>query len=925
MVRQMSQLLKELGWADGFHVPVANKENKELETEVEELLREKADLILNLEALSDLVCELEKQLKNYEIEVAENRNMLNSRRHQVESEYTRLRCTEGEYSRLSKEIANAEKELKEYTQTHTSLKSEIDKLMGRLNKLKAEVEGGEDALLKWSESLGKGTDETNLIEKFCKEDKAHFEELDRQRKKLQSEVEEREKVLNSILNDKLCVEMQMQQCGKLYRRAVDEHRNQLRYWDMTISFLKLRDNKVNSFYKEITAIKKNAIIVYKELLDKRKFRDNQVKNNDEVKEQLEKIDKDIRLCRQAGCKLENENRELEAQAKLMQSMLSNLGAKVTEHRSLTSVNSAKLESKTSFLQRALEFHEQLKHQYDRLITETVSQVEANHHLENIKEEVLKGVKLVDKDNEKLKKMLAEQWTEYSELKCKASLRLTELRHNHAACKGLGKHINEIKREIHHQHELLYSNRHTLTKILSKIAKIKGEKQDIYVKEKLCSKIHELEVIYKEKADDYTLISGQVKHTEEDLRRMIKELESGKKELHHLMNGTQDRGMTVEGGRKKLFSLQETNQQLQVELNLLQWKVSTVMKKLSREDDCVYNLQKQNLELEAAVKERRIEIKAQKDILIAKKRTLQDEKSELKRTTEHLNTKTYQLQKRFEVEVDMLGNREGLDESVTITECKIKIAQEKSELQEKGDGLDTKIRKTEKEILAMENTLKLINASNDAYRKNLSSVDADSPEMENKEALESKFLATLSDLKKQSLILKTIRGCVLELEKSLAETEKTEERLKLEWKAKDKEATELDKELFDQQGKLVRAEKQYKKVHREVQSLREHYVPIPFAEKDIETREMQEINKSAIQQLADVAYRYIETAPVINRYLSEKELTLVSPRKSKSRSGIMQSSSTNLTPRVHNQEKKMRKWESFIRLFEYNCNRSGLWF
>jgi hypothetical protein len=34
MVRQIENLLRELGWADGFHIPVANDENKALEEQV---------------------------------------------------------------------------------------------------------------------------------------------------------------------------------------------------------------------------------------------------------------------------------------------------------------------------------------------------------------------------------------------------------------------------------------------------------------------------------------------------------------------------------------------------------------------------------------------------------------------------------------------------------------------------------------------------------------------------------------------------------------------------------------------------------------------------------------------------------------------------------------------------------------------------
>ena len=52
----------------------------------------------------------------------------------------------------------------------------------------------------------------------------------------------------------------------------------------------------------------------------------------------------------------------------------------------------------------------------------------------------------------------------------------------------------------------------------------------------------------------------------------------------------------------------------------------------------------------------------------------------------------------------------------------KAAQQREELQRKGDDLDAKIRKAEKEIRALENTLRLMNSKNENYRQSLTRVD-----------------------------------------------------------------------------------------------------------------------------------------------------------------------------------------------------------
>lgn len=62
------------------------------------------------------------------------------------------------------------------------------------------------------------------------------------------------------------------------------------------------------------------------------------------------------------------------------------------------------------------------------------------------------------------------------------------------------------------------------------------------------------------------------------------------------------------------------------------------------------------------------------------------------------------------------------QNMTVSYFKLKNAQEKYMLQEEGDKLDALIKTAEKEIIAMENTLKAVNICNNSFKKSLSMIE-----------------------------------------------------------------------------------------------------------------------------------------------------------------------------------------------------------
>lgn len=121
-----------------------------------------------------------------------------------------------------------------------------------------------------------------------------------------------------------------------------------------------------------------------------------------------------------------------------------------------------------------------------------------------------------------------------------------------------------------------------------------------------------------------------------------------------------------------------------------------------------------------MKERQVEINTKKTIIQAKRKNLEEDRGRLNTDIGLRLLKIEQIKKKYHFALTSLGQTEE-GEQVSISHFKIKNAQEKYILQQAGDELDQKIQTTEKEIVAMENTLKLINLSNHTFKNSLSPV------------------------------------------------------------------------------------------------------------------------------------------------------------------------------------------------------------
>jgi coiled-coil domain-containing protein 39 len=129
---------------------------------------------------------------------------------------------------------------------------------------------------------------------------------------------------------------------------------------------------------------------------------------------------------------------------------------------------------------------------------------------------------------------------------------------------------------------------------------------------------------------------------------------------------------------------------------------------------VFSLENRQIQLQLALEERTKEIEIHNDMLRVQLKNAEEERHSANAELRDRIGKVEKLRRRYEILMTQFAPEEG-EEEHSQAYYVIKAAQERENLQREGDELDAKIRKAEKEIKALENTLKLMNDRNEDYR------------------------------------------------------------------------------------------------------------------------------------------------------------------------------------------------------------------
>ncbi|KAJ3058607.1 Coiled-coil domain-containing protein 39, partial [Rhizoclosmatium hyalinum] len=336
----------------------------------------------------------------------------------------------------------------------------------------------------------------------------------------------------------------------------------------------------------------------------------------------------------------------------------------------------------------------------------------------------------------------------------------------------------------------------------KVRRAQGDRTD-EEKEILLKKIEELNNQLESLTKKYNLLNTQLKKSQEDLRQAKRKMESLQKEKDSICQSIDELNLYTESAGNQLSLKTKEKEELMVEENILRLELRKLRGFLHVRADEVFTLENRQIQLQLALEERTKEIQIHNDMLRVQVKNAEEERHSANSELRDRVGKVEKLRRRYEILMTQFAPEEGEEEHSQAFYV-IKASQEREELQREGDELDAKIRKAEKEIKALENTLKLMNDRNEGYRMNLYKAELNASDVQHKDLLEQQYRTVMERYKAKRQDIQTLQQNLASLERTYTSISSDESSRLQAVNIIDTKLASMEKEIKDQEEKRDRA-------------------------------------------------------------------------------------------------------------------------
>ncbi|XP_015727091.1 coiled-coil domain-containing protein 39 [Coturnix japonica] len=865
-----ASVLAELQWDDGYAVPVANAENRALEEDLQKMEKEKMNLQNQLTDFKERMEAMTSHLKNVRQEFSFTQSLYKARENEIETEHHFKALAEREHGRLKSEIKRLEDESVSLREKKSSQENTINKTMKKLESLKQQMNCDEEVLESWIKESNRKDNDIMTIQKYAQQDEGKLGALILQVEKLTMQANQKRRALDNELTETITAQMELDKTAEDFRRVHQERQEVIRQWENAIQQMQKRDQQIDRCALLLAELKQEMRKKEMVLKEKASFLVNETINNMEYEKKIAAAEREATSLRNEYQTQDTYRVQMESELDILKSSVDKTTSHLESLRVQITNMKKEIEKKKARLNFLNERNEGLSNKL-KLVTEKTLSAEDNAlRMEEMLREEERIVKEKEAELKNLKEVFFKRTQELKVQKDKEKCVVAEIEGSQASLKNLNSRLRRLDADALKQQELIYNQDFYIQQVQRRLSRLEGE-VNADEKQVLEEKIAELKKALEEKKSAYDSLNAQHKKLQNDVHFIKRAMDKTGEEANGLKMKIEELNLFNEKSDQELKKAKAIKQEMMIEDNLLKLESKRLQDALCHKAEKVLTLEKQKLELKKAIAERTEEIKVHKAMLDSQIRLVDQDRQRISAEFQDRLNKIDKLRCRYEILTIIMMPPEG-EEVKSQTYYVIKAAQEKEALQREGDDLDAKIRKAENEIVALENTLQILNNCNSNYRNSFKEVTETSEEYEEKLKLEEEKRVAEEKYRYKRRRVRELQEYLQSMEKNLDSLLKQEATFHEQNKEKQAVILQLNKDIEEQKPKLERVIKQCSRLSKEIQSLKKTKTETQ-EEKDIDLRALKTFSKTINKLLADVLSANPDLTASFQKYFDQFNLEL----------------------------------------------------
>eukprot|EP00435_Cladocopium_sp_Y103_P019494 s3290_g4.t1 len=605
--------------------------------------------------------------------------------------------------------------------------------------------------------------------------------------KLTVENANRRKELDDLITDTQAKQMELDKTAELFRQLHDDRKKIIEQWEESVKSMKSRDSQLERLGEDYAANMSRKKVKEDKMKERKQFHEEIEGENEKMEQTIQQTDRQLvrmrmdymdglssgpqpeRYCQlllylsddqDAKTSLTGFKDEVEVMKNQLNACISEKIKTQNEHE----VGAKRLEQRKEKHDQAyknLDMHKKAhsEHQQTRRDKEQMSQ-----DTEKARQDMLNNMKMVEKEMKAAKESHYKESQELYRLRAEEATTLGAISGAQSAIKNLQLQISKLDQERQRQQELLlellYAVDFQSQLMQRKVARVSGERT-IEEKEEHNRKVEQLDKQMEEQKSLHSILQAQIKRQDAELKNSQRNLTNVKRDCEamkttmeelELQNTIMNRlGLRIRAVSKVVKDKEEALMQH----DILKLEVKRLKQQLTQKTENLYSLENRKQQLQISMEEREKEIEVHTEVLRAQIRAAEEEKHKAAIELAERKQKIFTLKSKYDNVMCKVKKEDG-EEQKSQAHYMIKAAQEKEELQRKGDELDDKIRRAEKEIRSLENTLGHLVQRNQKFKENLQTTNLQNQsEIEEKQTLEEQSRAANEVLFKKKKVLSQI--------------------------------------------------------------------------------------------------------------------------------------------------------------------------